>query len=64
MPKFKVQIKRFEEYLHEVEVLADNAEDAIEKTQILVEAGYYDHRIEKGYDQCYHEITEMKPPGG
>ena len=58
MAKFKLLVKRFEEYTHVVEVEAPDLEAATEQTEKNAYADRYGDRLDKGYNQCYYEVTE------
>ena len=58
MPKFKLLVKRFEEYTHVVEVEAPDLFKAIERTEEDAYDGEFGQMLDKGYDQCYYEVTD------
>ena len=56
---FDVTIKRTEEYVYTVQVIADCEEDAIEQTEILVDSDFYNNQLERGYHSCSEEVTAV-----
>jgi hypothetical protein len=63
MSTYKVQIKRYEEYVIVVEVEADSPEKAEaivdERMELPAFADRYQDALDRGYDQCYHECKVL-----
>ena len=58
MPKYKLLVKRIEEYTMIINVVAPTLDSAIEMTSEEAYDDKYGDKLDKGYNQCYYAVTE------
>ena len=58
MPKYKLLVKRIEEYTMIINVVAPDLHKAIIRTEEEAYDDVYGDKLDKGYNQCYYDVTE------
>jgi hypothetical protein len=61
MPKFKLLVKRTDEYTMIINVEAPDLSRAIDSVEEQAYDDLFGDMLDKGYNQCYYEVTEVTP---
>ena len=61
MSKYKLLVKRIDEYTMIINVEAPDLSRAIDSVEEQAYDDLFGDMLDKGYNQCYYEVTEIKP---